>query len=54
MNKESNKMIRFLNSIGIDNVEDFDMSFDICERHPIKKDLLIIIDPPIQFSRILL
>lgn len=42
MNKESNKMIRFLNSIGIDNVEDFDMSFDICERHPIKKDLLIM------------
>ncbi len=42
MNKETNKMIRFLNSIGIDNVEDFDMSFDICERHPIKKDLLIM------------
>ncbi|MDR0934780.1 MAG: PolC-type DNA polymerase III [Erysipelotrichaceae bacterium] len=34
------KMRRFLNSIGIDNVDAFDMSFDLCSRNLFDHDLL--------------
>ena len=32
------KMVRFLKSIGIENVDDFDLSFDLCARNPFSKD----------------
>lgn len=35
----SDKMIRFLNSIKIENIDDFDLDFELLGRHPFDKDV---------------
>lgn len=42
-NPNIDKMTRFLTSIGIENIEDYDMSFDLCSRNSIKREILDMI-----------